>query len=76
MDSAKIRLIDYDLVSLTDEELEDIHAVSHLKNTPTVTRVNINGIHDVEMIQNIGKLFELHPLIMEDMLNTTAAFFY
>lgn len=70
MDSAKVRLIDYDSVSLSDEELKDINAASHLKNTSTVTWININGIHDVEMIQNIGKLFELHPLIMEDILNT------
>lgn len=70
MDSAKVRLIDYDSVSLTEKELKDIHSESHLKNTPTVTWLNISGLHDLEMIQNIGKVFDLHPLVLEDLLNT------
>jgi magnesium transporter len=70
VDSAKIRLIDYDSVSLTEKELKDIHATSHLKDTPTVTWININGLHDIDMIQDIGQVFELHPLVMEDILNT------
>jgi len=40
MDSAKVRLIDYDSVSLTDKELKDIHTAPHLKNTSTVTWIN------------------------------------
>jgi magnesium transporter len=70
VDSAKIRLIDYDSASLTEKEIKDIHAAAHLKTTPTVTWLNINGLHDIEMIQNIGKIFQLHPLVMEDLLNT------
>jgi magnesium transporter len=70
VDSVNIRLIDYDSVSLTEKELKDIQADSHLKNTPTVTWININGLNDIEMIQEIGQVFELHPLVMEDLLNT------
>ena len=70
VDSISIRLIDYDSVSLTEKELKDIHAESHLKNTPTVTWININGLHDIDMIKDIGQVFELHPLVMEDILNT------
>jgi len=40
------------------------------RDTPSVTWINIDGIHEVENIQKIGKLFELQPLILEDILNT------
>ncbi len=70
VDSVKIRLIDYDSASLTEKEIKDIHAAAHFKTTPTVTWININGLHNIETIQNIGKIFELHPLVMEDLLNT------
>lgn len=32
--------------------------------------VNIHGIHDVELIKQIGQKFGLHPLVLEDILNT------
>jgi len=70
VDSAKIRLIDYDSGSLTEKELKDIQAASYLMTIPTVTWISIVGLHDVEMIQNAGKIFKLHPLVMEDILNT------
>ena len=37
---------------------------------PTVTWINIDGLHSIETIEKIGKHFELHPLILEDILNT------
>src|SRR5690606_6917226 len=30
---------------------------------------NIEGLHDTAVIDNIGKLFNLHPLLLEDVLN-------
>lgn len=32
--------------------------------------LNIHGVHDAELIKQVGKLFQLHPLVMEDILNT------
>ncbi|MFB0509709.1 MAG: magnesium/cobalt transporter CorA, partial [bacterium] len=40
------------------------------KDKPTVTWINIDGIHKVEVIEKIGNCFNLHPLILEDILNT------
>jgi len=31
--------------------------------------VDVNGIHDVEIISRIGTVFGLHPLLLEDVLN-------
>jgi magnesium transporter len=40
------------------------------KDTPTVTWINIDGIHDVNIIEKIGNHFDLHALILEDILHT------
>jgi magnesium transporter len=37
---------------------------------PEVTWININGIHDSEIISHIGEVFGLHPLVVEDIMNT------
>jgi magnesium transporter len=32
--------------------------------------LNIHGVHDVDLIKQIGTIFKLHPLVIEDVLNT------
>jgi len=32
--------------------------------------LNVHGIHDTNMIKQIGQIFGLHPLVLEDILNT------
>jgi magnesium transporter len=70
MDTVNIRLIDYDEHRLTEEKIEDIHDAASRKNTGSVTWINIDGLHDVEAIGRIGTVFDLHPLVLEDILNT------
>lgn len=33
--------------------------------------IDIDGIHDTSVIEKVGKFFNLHPLVLEDILNTT-----
>jgi magnesium transporter len=33
--------------------------------------ININGLHDAELISSLGQKFSLHPLLLEDILDTT-----
>ena len=40
------------------------------KTEPTVTWVNVAGIHQVEVFEKLGACFSLHPLVLEDILNT------
>ncbi len=32
--------------------------------------LNVHGVHDVDLIKQIGTMFKLHPLVIEDILNT------
>lgn len=65
-----IRVIDYDKEHLAELELHDIHEGLAFKETETVTWINMNGLHDTGVIRELGKGFGLHPLVLEDILNT------
>lgn len=32
--------------------------------------LNVHGVHDVDLIKQVGEIFKLHPLVIEDILNT------
>ena len=36
----------------------------------TVAWVNVGGVHNVDVLETIGKQFALHPLLLEDIANT------
>ena len=70
MENIRIRIIDFDKTKLEEQELQDILQGAKYKGTNTVTWINIDGLHDVDTINKLGKAFELHPLLLEDVLNT------
>lgn len=50
-----------------------IDSVKHLKNhvkPDMVNWINITGIHNIDVMEQVGHLFAIHPLIIEDILNT------
>lgn len=66
-----VRVIDYDHDNLSEQEIEDIKDGLSFKETETVTWININGLHDLDLIREIGSGFRLHDLVMEDIVNTS-----
>ena len=66
----RITLIDYNEENVQERVIEKIEECFPFKEMPTVTWINIDGLNSVETIEKIGKHFELHPLVLEDILNT------
>jgi magnesium transporter len=50
--------------------LKSIAECAALKDKQKVLWVNIDGLHDVSVIEALGKLFDIHPLTLEDILHT------
>ena len=69
-DKVRIRIIDYDEKQYEEKEAQTIEECFPFKDKPTVTWINIDGIHQVDIIEKIGAAFDLHPLILEDIVNT------
>ena len=70
MENIKIKLIDFDEKNLTESQLTKISEGKELKEKDTVTWINIYGLHDNEVMTEIGNIFDLHPLLLEDIMNT------
>ncbi|NIT36412.1 MAG: magnesium/cobalt transporter CorA [candidate division Zixibacteria bacterium] len=69
-EKVKITVIDYDAEHFVESVVEDAAVCLELKDKPTVTWVNVDGIHRVDVLEDIGGCFGLHPLVLEDIANT------
>ena len=69
-EKARITVIDYDEGNFEEKELKHIKDCFPYKDKSTVTWINIDGIHQIDIIEKIGKHFNLHPLVLEDIVNT------
>ena len=69
-EKTRIEIIDYDEKHLREELVETIEECFPFKEAPTVTWINIDGLHEVEIIEKLGNYFEIHPLVLEDILHT------
>ncbi len=70
VEKVKISIIDYDASNVQEKQLETIEECLPFKETPTVTWINIDGVHKTELIEKMGALFGLHPLTLEDIVTT------
>ncbi|MBN2224034.1 MAG: magnesium/cobalt transporter CorA [Deltaproteobacteria bacterium] len=66
-----ISIIDYNQESFTETPDATVADCRSCMKTDTVTWVNVSGIHEVPILEEIGAAFDLHPLVMEDIMNTT-----
>ena len=69
-EEVQLTLIDYDETHFQEKAIEAIEESFPFKEEPTVTWINIDGLHEVGVIESIGKHFGLHPLILEDIVHT------
>lgn len=70
VETVRITVMDYDTESFQEKTLSAIEECFQFRTTPTATWINVDGIHEVEIIEKLGKEFGIHPLVLEDVLNT------
>ena len=71
-EKTRITIIDYDEMQLREKEAASVEECIPFKDksSSTVTWINVDGLHQVELVENLCKYFEVHHLITEDILNT------
>lgn len=69
-EEVKIAVIDYDEKGFQEMETKTIEECFLFKDKPTVTWINVDGLHNIEIIQKLGDCYGFHPLVLEDVLNT------
>jgi magnesium transporter len=66
-----VECFDYTKSKIEESVLLNIEDAINYKNTDSVTWINVDGLKHTDQIENIGKQYELHPLVLEDIVNTT-----
>ena len=67
---SKITLIEYDKTTLEESCITDISALENRIENEKVTWINIDGLGDMDTLHALGEMFQIHPLALEDVLNT------
>ncbi len=65
----KIVLIDYNETNATRAQLTTPEASAPYLDTESVSWVDVQGLGNKEVLQRLGSVFDLHPLVLEDVVN-------
>ncbi|WP_411895496.1 magnesium/cobalt transporter CorA [Winogradskyella sp. A2] len=66
-----VECFDYTKETIEESILIDIEDAVNYKETDSVTWINVEGLNYTKEIEHIGNQYGLHPLVLEDIVNTT-----
>ena len=65
----KISIIDYNPTHFQEKIAQRVEECFPFRKKKSITWINIDGIHDSNIIKDIGKHFGFHYLLLEDIMN-------
>lgn len=66
-----IRVLAYNTEKLIERELDTVEECLEFKDQPDLNFwINVDGLDRVDIIEKLGGYFNIHPLTLEDVLNT------
>jgi len=69
-EKVKISIMDYSIGKYDERDVKKVEDCFQYKRKPSITWINVDGLHDVEAIEKLGDCFDIHPLVLEDIANT------
>ena len=70
MDRNSIQVLQYTPEGLKEYFPENIEKIKESISNDHMTWIGISGLHNTQLIADLGKAFAISPLILEDILNT------
>ncbi|MBI1175741.1 MAG: magnesium/cobalt transporter CorA [Sideroxydans sp.] len=67
---AEFSLLRYDSVQLFEQSATRLSGLDMHRGEHDTLWINLYGLHDPAMMAEVGRAFNLHPLVLEDILNT------
>jgi len=67
---SRIRILDYDESSVRESKKASLSECMPFRDTASVTWIDIEGLQNIQLLEGLGSCYGLHPLILEDILNT------
>lgn len=69
-ETTRLTLLHYNEQRAVEHEIKTVDEAQALRSSPGVSWINVTGLHEVEQLAQFGKALGLHPLVLEDVLNT------
>lgn len=69
-ESVTINLIEYDETNFSVKEIKSIEECFPICETDRTKWIHVTGLHQIDVIEKIGGQLKLHPLVLEDIVNT------
>ena len=70
-ENVSISLFDYNSGNFSETSIDDLNDLEKYKNNSNVTWINVVGLHNINILDKIGSIFDIHPLVLEDILNVS-----
>lgn len=70
IDRVRIQLMRYTASTLEEVEFDSIDSCLPCKKSEGIKWINIDGLHDTSLLQTVGRAFNIHDLVLEDIVNT------
>ncbi len=70
VEQVRITCVRYGSDGVTETPVTRVEDLPHPPDPPGVIWVNVDGLHDVAVVEAIGRRFGIHPLTLEDILHT------
>lgn len=67
---SRITAIDYSRDFLEEFEVHSVEDLLPCRRRNSITWVNVEGLNNIGIIESLGRQFDIHPLVLEDILNT------
>ncbi len=65
----EITLIDYNATTCVRTEIHQPEEITAYLDTESVSWVDLKGLGNEAILQRVGRVFQLHPLVLEDVVN-------
>ncbi len=69
-ETLKITVMEYDEAHFQEKEMKTVEECFAFKDAPGITWIDIDGLHQIEILEKLGECYGFHPLVLEDILNT------
>jgi magnesium transporter len=63
-------LMRYDGAQLTEQNAKNLADLNLQRGAQEIVWLNLYGLHDAAAMTEVGRVFNLHPLVLEDIVNT------
>ncbi len=70
IDRPRIAAFDFDSDQFNECQVHSAEECAPLLKSPATTWINVDGLHDVALLERLGADCGIHPLVLEDILNT------